>query len=126
MTSYDAEHSRTPECFTLGNRFFYYFAGDVGKAFVAAVVAVGEPGVVDAEEVKHGGVEIMDMGAILGGSTESDGVGGADDLAAFDAAAGHPHGEAVWIMIAAVGAFTHGHAAEFSAPDDEGGIEEAA
>src|SRR6185295_14830720 len=57
---------------------------------------------------------------------KSDGVGGADDLAAFDAAAGHPDAEAVWIVVAAVGAFAHGHAAEFAAPNDKGGVEEAA
>lgn len=114
-----------PDEMLLRNRFFYYFAGDVGEAFVAAVVAVGKPGVIEAEQVKHGGVEVVDVGAILG-RAQSDRVGGADHLAAFDSAAGHPHAEAMWIMIPAVGAFTHGHASEFSAPDDQGGIEESA
>ena len=44
----------------------------------------------------------------------------------LDAAAGEPHGEAVRIVIAAVAALRHGEAAEFGAPDDEGGIEQAA
>ena len=47
-------------------------------------------------------------------------------MTAFDAAAGHPHGEAPWVVVAAVAFFALGGAAEFAAPDDEGGVEETA
>ena len=53
-------------------------------------------------------------------------VGAADGLAAFDAAAGHPHREAGRVMVAAVALLGHRGAAEFAAPDDERVLEEAA
>ena len=59
-------------------------------------------------------------------------VSGAVDGAGLDAAAGHPHGVGFGVVVAAPGAteggiaFHHGGAAEFSAPDDEGFIKEAA
>ena len=50
-------------------------------------------------------------------------VGGPDDLAALDAAAGHPDREAVRIVVAAVGAagaaVGHRAAAELAAPDHQ-------
>jgi hypothetical protein len=46
--------------------------------------------------------------------------------AAFHAAAGHPHRETVGIVVAPVPVFGNGGAAEFSAPDHEGVLEEAA
>ena len=66
---------------------------------------------------------------------EAEFVGGAVDVAAFDAAAGQPHGEAVVIVVAAVDLagiraglrqFDGGRAAEFAAPDDERVLEHAA
>ena len=52
---------------------------------------------------------------------------------ALDAAAGHPHGEAEWVVIAAddfdvaaIGELRAGRAAEFAAPDDERVFEQAA
>src|SRR5262249_21147764 len=60
---------------------------------------------------------------------EAELVGGADDLAAFDTAAGHPYSEAIRVVVTALGAVSaavgDGAAAEFAAPDDEGGIEES-
>src|SRR5690606_34724235 len=53
-------------------------------------------------------------------------------LAAFDAAAGHPHGEGLRVMVAAHASsecrarFDHGRAAEFAAPDHESLIEQPA
>jgi len=48
---------------------------------------------------------------------EADLVGGADRLAAPDAAAGHPHGEAVGVVVAAVALLGHGRTAELAAPE---------
>ena len=61
-------------------------AGDVGEAEVAAGVAVGEFFVVEAEEVKDGGVEVVDVDFVLDGG-EPEFVGGAVSATAFDAAA---------------------------------------
>src|SRR5262249_12843457 len=44
----------------------------------------------------------------------------------FDSATGHPHGEAVGIVVAAGAAFAHRSAAEFAAPDYERAIQQTA
>ena len=44
-----------------------HFAMDVGEAAVDATVAEGELGVVDAEEVEDGGVEIVAGGGVVSG-----------------------------------------------------------
>src|SRR5690348_8933262 len=62
--------------------------------------------------------------AIDGGT--GDWVGGAVAVSAFDAAAGHPHGEAAGVVIAAVVALAVGGAAELAAPDDQGVLEHVA
>src|SRR5437660_8500381 len=101
------------------------FAVDVGEAEIAAGVAVGELFVVDAQDVKQGGVKVVDGDAILD-RLEAKLVGCAVADAAFEAAAGHEHGEAVRVVVAAVAGFGDGSAAEFTAPDDGGLIEQAA
>ncbi len=100
-------------------------AGDVGQAVLAAVVEVGEAGVFEAEEVEDRGVQVVDVHAV-GFGAEADGVGGAEEGAPLDAAAGEPGGEAVGVVVAAGAALGHGHAAELAAPDDEGAVEQAA
>src|SRR6185436_8665771 len=58
----------------------------------------------------------------------ADVVRGADDLAAFDAAAGEPDGVAGGRMVAPLflaGAFSAGSAAEFSGPEDQRRVEQA-
>ena len=109
-------------------------AVDVGEAEVAAGVAVGEFFVIEAEEVEHGGVEIVDVDLVLDGG-EAEVIGCAVDVAAFHSAAGHPGGEAVVIVIAAIyfalvgaffGHFDDGSSAEFATPEDEGFVEHAA
>ena len=41
------------------------FSGDVGQAEVAALPAVGQAEVVDAQQVQHGGVQIVDVDHIF-------------------------------------------------------------
>ncbi len=43
------------------NDLFHHVAVDVGQAVVAALVFVGEPGVVDAEQVEQRGLQIVDV-----------------------------------------------------------------
>lgn len=80
---------------------------------------------VESEEVENSGPEIVNSAGIFGGVI-AEFVGGAVDMAAFDATAGHPDGKAVRVVVAAVIALGEGSAAEFSSPDDEGVFEEAA
>ena len=70
-------------------------------------------------------MQIVDVRFVLRGA-QADGVGGANDLSAFDAAAGQPHAKAVRVVVAAVAAFAHRHAAELAAPHHERAIEQAA
>ena len=79
-------------------------------------------------------MQVVDMNGFVGGC-EAEFVGGAVDVAAFDASACEPHGEAVVIMVAAIivtgvgagrGEFDRGRTAKFAAPDDQRVIEHAA
>ena len=85
---------------------------------------------VDAELVENGGIEVADADFVFD-DVVGVFVGFAVGDAAFDAAAGHPGGEAFRMVVAAVlvaleGALTIGRAAEFSGEDDEGVVEHAA
>ena len=70
-------------------------------------------------------MQVVDMKGVLDGA-QAEVVGAADRLAAFDAAAGHPHREAGGVVVTAVALFGHRGAAEFAAPDDERVLEQAA
>ena len=98
---------------------------DVGEAEVAAGVAVGEAFVVEAHEVEEGGVPVVDVHFVVHGFVAVV-IGEAVVHAAFDAAAGHPEGEAFVVVVASVGALAVGGAAELATPDDEGVLEEVA
>ena len=104
-------------------------AVDVGQAEVAAVVAEGEPFVIQAQQVQDGGVEIVMRDPVLDG-VHAEFVGGAVGDPCLDAAARHPHGEAVVVMAAAEGflrtRLLHRGAAELGGPDDESLVQHAA
>src|SRR5262249_12554213 len=92
----------------------------------------GELFVVEAQEVEHRGVQIMDMHGFFHGLI-SEFVGGAVNVSRLYAAAGEPHGEAVRIMVApgsfavaAGGEFDDGGSTKLAAPDDQGFVEQAA
>lgn len=76
-------------------------SGDVGEAEVAAGVVVGEAFVIEAEEVEHGGMEIVHVEAI-GDCGVTDFIGGTVGVAGFGAATGEPSGETARVVVAAV------------------------
>ena len=94
-------------------------------ALGAAFVLIHEAGVIDTEEMQDGGVEIVDMEAVLY-RIQTELIRGAVGAAALHTAAGHPHGEAGGVVIASIAFFAHGGPAEFAAPDDEGFVQQAA
>ena len=100
-------------------------SGDIGESEVAAGVAVGELFVVESEEVQDGGVEVVDMHAVVNG-TKAEFVRFAPCHAATDTAACEEGGEAVVIVVTSGAIFRGGSASEFAAPEDEGVIEESA
>ena len=71
-------------------------------------------------------MEVVDGDGILFG-LPAEGVGGAVGVAAFDAGAGEPRGEAVGVMVASARAFLEsGHPAEFAAAKNQSVFEQAA
>src|SRR5688572_4415363 len=74
---------------------------DAGQALVEAEVAHRESLVVEAEYLEHGRVEVADVDGVLD-DVVAEVVRLAVDGAALEAAAGHPHGEAARVVVAAV------------------------
>src|SRR4051794_4412457 len=99
------------------------FAGDIRQAEVSALRAVRELFVVDAAELEHGGVEVVDVD-LVNLCAVAEFVGFAVGDAGLDAAAGHEEAECEDVVIAA-SALSHRGSAELAAPEDEGVIEEA-
>ena len=94
------------------------------------MILVREAFVVVAEEVEDRGVEVVDRKRVLD-DVVTEFVGLAVDLAALGAAAGHPHREAAWVVVATVVILRESALAvdgppEFSAPDDERIVEHPA
>src|SRR5439155_18794826 len=81
--------------------------------------------VVQPEKVQHGRMQIGDA-ATVHRRAVAEVVGGAVDLAALDTAPREPDAEAVGMVIAAVRSLGAGRAAEFAAPEDERGVQQAA
>src|SRR3954468_10987224 len=104
---------------------------DVGQAEVAAGVAIGQLGVVEAEQVEHGRVQVMHMDLALDG-LDAELIRGAVDVAALDTATSQPDRETLGVVIAAllgssavVAGLGGGSPAELASPDDQGLIEQA-
>ena len=93
---------------------------DVGEPEVATLETEGELLVVDAEQMKNRGVNVVHVCAVCRG-IETQFVGFADDRARFRAATCEPHRERINVVIAArrVPVLTHRSAAEFAAPNHE-------
>ncbi len=97
----------------------------IGESQVAATEAIGKLLVVDAHEVQNGGPHVIDGAGVFDGVV-AEVVGGSVDVAGLDAAAGHPDGETVGVVIAAIGSLGEGRATELAGPDDKGAVEQAA
>ncbi len=107
---------------------------DIGETEIPAGVPECERLMVETEEVKERGMEVMDMHRVLG-SGESKFIGAAIDGSAFDPATGKPHGEAVIVVVATVlltgvgawcGQLDGGCPAKFTAPNHQCILEHAA
>ena len=48
--------------------FLNHVAGHIGQAFVATVMTVGQPSVIEAHQMKNRGVYVVRMGAFLDGA----------------------------------------------------------
>src|SRR5713101_2570278 len=81
-----------------GENLVYNTAMHVGETEVPALELVGEPLVVDAQQVEHGGVQVVHRDDILDGVV-AEVVGAAVRDAALDAAAGQPDGKTLDVVV---------------------------
>ena len=98
----------------------------VSEAEVAAIVAVGETFVVDAEQMQNRGVKVVHVDFVSHGHV-TEFIRGPESEPGLGAAAGEPNGEAAGVVVAA-GAVLFGlrSSAEFAAPPHEGVFEQTA
>jgi len=110
-----------------------HISRDIGEAEVATGIAEGELFVVKSQEPHDGCVQVMDVDNVFNGF-ESKLIGGSVHISTSNTASGHPHGEAVVVVIASVDLSSvgtgfgqlHGRgASEFAAPDNESIFEHA-
>jgi hypothetical protein len=73
----------------------------VGQARVAAAEAMGQALVVDAQQMEHRRVQVMDLGLVLDGVIAVV-IGRSMDRSSLDASPGEPDGEATGVVVAAV------------------------
>src|SRR5262249_34102651 len=87
-------------------------ARHVRQSEIAPAIPIGQLGVVDAEQVEDGGVQVVHVDRFVD-RLEAEVIRGAVDRPALDAAAGQPHRESEWIVISSVldhaGAAAHFH-----------------
>ena len=105
-------------------------AVDIREPVVAPLEAVGEAGVVVAEEVEQCGVEVVHVDRVAG-DVVAEVVGFTVHEPRLHAAAGEPHREAASVVVASVVgglelALAVGRAAELAAPDHQRVLEQAA
>ncbi len=127
---------KIPQASTLGNyrlrierqQLLDDVSRNVGNPKVAALEAVGQPFVVQAEQSQDRCVEIVHVNGRLG-NAPSDIVRLADHLSASDAATGEPHTEGIGMMITPrdfreIGAiFAQRRSTEFATPHDQRVVE---
>ena len=103
---------------TSGQDLVDHTATEIGEAIIAAVVAIGELFVIETEQVEQRGVKVVDVDFVFHGLV-TELVGRSMMDSAFDAAAGHPDGESLGIVVATGAALRVGGAAKFSTPNDK-------
>src|SRR5690606_27751090 len=93
----------------------------------AAVGQIGRLQVVQAQQLQHGGVQVVGVhGLVLVGGLQADLVGGAIGVARLQAATGQPLGVAPGVVVAAGAAFAPRGAAELGGPDHQCAFQQAA
>src|SRR5438094_309843 len=90
----------------------------VGQSITPAVMEEGKLFMIHAEEVKHGGMKVMNAHSVLHRFVANF-VRLAITRPALDSRARHPGHESVRIMIAPAIALRDGHAAELTAPNHQ-------
>lgn len=89
------------------------------------MVLESQPFMIKAEEVKHGGVQVINVDFAID-RVVSEVVGHSMDDSSLDAATGHPHRKSMLIVLATVAILSVRRASEFTAPHDERVIKQTA
>ena len=93
--------------------------------FGASLVHIDDFGVIETEQTKDRGMQIVDVNLVFD-RMQTEFVGFADDLSAFYASTGHPHGETSRVVVPPVSFLAHRRTPEFSTPDDQRLVQKAA
>ena len=110
---------------SLCQNVFHDDATHVGQSKVAPGIVVGQAFVIQAQQVQDRGVQVVDVDWVFNG-VPAEFVGGAVSHASSDAAASQPHRESERMMIATVLSLGSGRATEFTTPDHQRLVEQAA
>ena len=97
----------------------------VRQAEVAAAEAVGQPLVVEPQQMQDGRVQVVESEDVLD-RVIAILVGRTVNRAALDSTPGQPHAEAEWVMVASVDALHKRGSAELARPDDQCLVEQTA
>src|SRR5262245_38395239 len=116
--AYGAGPSSLRSGYSSSQNFFCDGPVDIRQPVIAAAVVVGEPGMIQAEQVQDRGVQVVEVHLALSGRARQR-VAGAVTEAAFHPTAGHPHRVATIVMIPSIAVLAGGGASEFSAPDEQ-------
>ena len=98
--------------------------GNIGQTVFSSVVEERQGLVIQAQQMQDGGVDVVDMNAILYGP-QSNGIRGAVSHASTHTSAGEPQCVAPRIVVAAGSLFAHRHPSKFTTPNDECVLEQA-
>ena len=81
---------RESPCRFSSKNFLHHMPRHIGQAEMAALVEIGEAGVIESHQVQDRGMEVVNVDGILG-DVVAEVIGRAVDDAGFHATAGHPH-----------------------------------
>ena len=116
----------------LSNQLINHPPTQIRQTKITPGITVCEFLVIEPEHLQNRGVQIVNVNRVFN-RLETKIVGGAVDVSAFNAAAGHPHGKAVMVVIAAVdfsgvgpllGKFDGRRPAEFASADHQRFVEQ--
>ena len=101
----------------------HHLATHICQPEIAAGVAVGEPLVIETQQVQHRGVQVVDVNRVLN-RAKAEFIRGPSGLAATNSGPREPHRKTVPVVVTPglADAFTGGRAAEFTAPYEKGFI----
>ena len=103
----------------MGEDFANDVTVNVGQTSMRTIVIIGQPLMVQAEEMQDGRVEVMDVHHVFDGLV-AEFIGRAEAETSLHARTGQPRGETLRVMVATFSSFLkRRHPAEFRGPEDE-------